>query len=97
MCVIPTKLNLVAYLQILEANLPSFAAKHFSGDYFFQQDNAPAHSAGVTKAWFAENSIAVLKWPAKLPDLSPIENLWGLMAREVYENGQRQFNNVEEL
>ncbi|DBA00410.1 TPA: hypothetical protein N0F65_012941 [Lagenidium giganteum] len=31
-----------------------------------------------------------MPWPAKSPELSPIENLWGDFGLAVYENG-RQF------
>ena len=37
-----------------------------------------------------------MDWPSNSPDLNPIENLWGWMAREVYKNG-RQFNSLNEL
>ena len=40
--------------------------------------------------------IAHLSWPAKSPDLSPIENAWSQLVRHVYLDG-RQFNNVIEL
>jgi hypothetical protein len=38
----------------------------------------------------------VLPWPARSPDLNPIENLWSIMSRYVYANG-RQFSSVSEL
>ena len=37
-----------------------------------------------------------MKWPAKSPDLNPIENLWGILARHLYKNG-RQYNSITEL
>ena len=37
-----------------------------------------------------------MKWPARSPDLNPIENIWGIMARDVYRSG-RQFHTVEAL
>ena len=40
--------------------------------------------------------MKVLKWPAHSPDLNPIENMWGLLAGEVYSNGKQYFS-VQEL
>jgi hypothetical protein len=37
-----------------------------------------------------------MDWPALSPDLNPIENLWGILAREVYADG-KQYNSKEEL
>lgn len=62
----------------------------------FQQDNASFHSSKLTKAWFDTSKVRVLSWPSKSPDLNLIENLWGILVREVYRNG-RQFSNVQEL
>ncbi|CAB1452154.1 unnamed protein product [Pleuronectes platessa] len=65
-------------------------------DWVFQQDNAPIHNARLTKTFFQENNITLLDHPACSPDLNPIENIWGWMAREVYKNGL-QFQTVDAL
>ena len=62
----------------------------------FQHDNAPLHTSRLTKTFFHERNLKVLKWPAHSPDLNPIENVWGLLAGEVYSNGKQYFS-VQEL
>ncbi|CAJ1057776.1 unnamed protein product [Xyrichtys novacula] len=62
-------------------------------DWVFQQDNSQCPS---DQEFFQENSITLLDHPACSPDLNPIENIWGWMAREVYKNGH-QFQTVDAL
>lgn len=61
-----------------------------------QQDDATIHASRCTEAQLRELNINVMVWPSKSPDLNPIENLWGIIVRNVYANG-KQYNNKEDL
>lgn len=85
------------YVQMLQrAFLMTEGPRLCGNDWVFQQDNATVHNARRTRDFFQENNITLLAHPACSPDLNPIENLWGWMAREVYKNGQ-QFQTVDGL
>lgn len=48
------------------------------------QDGARAHTAGYTTNWLQRYGFTVLEhWPARSPDLNPLENLWALLAKNV--------------
>lgn len=51
-----------------------------------QQDNARPHTSNVTRAALNENQVAILSWPARSPDLSPIEHIWDVIQRSISEN-----------
>ena len=37
-----------------------------------------------------------MSWPARSPDLNPMENLWGIMVQRVYDGG-KQYATLAEL
>jgi transposase len=85
-----------AYKLTLFYQLLPFADEKHEGPYVFQKDNASIHTSKSASMWFLEQKITLLPWPALSPGLNPIENLWGIMARDVYQN-ERQFQSVSDL
>lgn len=76
-------LNSLTYHDILRENLINFGSE-FHDPWKFQQDNAPAHASKSTKIWLQDNNIESIRWPARSPDMNPIENLWGILVKKVY-------------
>ena len=46
-------------------------------------DNATSHTAHPVRDFLQHRNISVLPWPAKIPDLNPIEHIWDLLDRRV--------------
>lgn len=84
------------YIELLKSSMLPIIERCSGEDYRFMQDNATIHRADLTMQFFEEKGIDLLVAPANSPDLNPIENVWGLLARRVYANG-RQFSNVRSL
>lgn len=85
------------YIRILETNLRPSRQKLFGNRPFrFQQDNAKPHTAKITQAWFRTNHINPLPWPARSPDLSPIENLWRYLKRKLNKRRPRTVDSLRQ-
>ena len=52
-------------------------------NWVFQQDNARAHTCKLVSRWLRDQDFETMKWPAKSPDLSWIENMWGYVAKKL--------------
>lgn len=96
LAIISERLNSEGYRAILDKCLVPNGEAMGGPEWIFQQDNAPIHSSKTIMEWFRDKNIKILDWPSKSPDLNPIENLWGIMARQVYKGGV-QYKSAKEL
>ena len=74
-------MNAQLYKTILKDKLPTWMAQ--KGCNVFQHDSARAQKAKSVSQWFQETGIPVLDWPSYSPDLSPVENLWGIVKQRL--------------
>lgn len=63
----------------------------------FQDDNATPHRTAKVKATVAEAGILTLSWPARSPDLSPIEHAWDELGRRLRDSYSIPPTNLGEL
>lgn len=52
-------------------------------NYVVWQDNAPHHVSILSQKFFYDQKIYLLRCPPSSPDLNPIENLWGMIQKEL--------------
>ncbi|GFV72179.1 transposable element Tcb1 transposase [Trichonephila clavipes] len=49
----------------------------------FQKDNAGPHVTRIVRRFFVNYQIELLPWPTLSPDLSPMENMWSMVAQRL--------------
>ena len=86
-------LNGREYIQILEnVMLPTVRAMMIPEPepFIFVQDKSRIHTSHVVTEWFRRHpEIQVMDWPVKGCDMNPIENLWGIMKKEIQIGPER--------
>ncbi|KAI3370911.1 hypothetical protein L3Q82_007430 [Scortum barcoo] len=63
--------------------------------FLLMQDNARPHVAGVCQQFLQDEGIDAMDWPARSPDLNPIEHIWDIMSRSIQRHVAPQ--TVQEL
>ena len=89
-------MNANDYIEMLSNYYVPFTHGKFEENSLLLHDNAPIHTARKTTTFLEECGIEALDWPPNSPDLNIIENIWGMMARKVYE-GCKRYSTKEEL
>ena len=82
----PQRLDAKGYVEMLERHRIVEFLMQIGNNGRFQQDGAPCHRARSTGLWFESQNVCLLEgWPANSPDLSPIEQIWGITKRYIIQ------------
>jgi hypothetical protein len=96
--IVPSKWTGIDYVRFFRdhgfAAVKSLAEKSRAWEFKFQQDNAPGHRAKEFTQYAAEVGLPLVKWPPTSSDLSPIEEVWSTLKRNVE---MRRARSEEEL
>ena len=68
--------------EVLEPIVVPFA-ENVGQNIIFMDDNARAHRARVVTEFLEGQGIERMEWPARSPDLNPIEHVWDMMGRSL--------------
>jgi transposase len=84
-CSLPSGIDSETYVTVLDDYVvPTMKCYRMKvEDSIFQHDNAPVHTARIVQSFINQSNINTMKWPAKSPDLNPMEHVWTYVRREL--------------
>ena len=92
LCFCAGTVNSETYCAMLEKTLIPLLKKY--PDRIFMQDNASCHRSGATMEFLEKHDVTILSWPARSPDLNPIEHFWAIFKKTCFN---KKISDVEQL
>ena len=68
--------------EILDVYVRPYAGA-IGADFIPMDDNARPHRAHVTNQYLEDASIVRINWPARSPDMNPIEHAWDMLQKAI--------------
>ena len=84
------------YIQCVKKIIPEIT-ESLGSDYIIYMDNDSKHISIESLKFYKSNLISVKLGPAYSPDLNPIENLWGLIKREMSSKSFKSLSEVQDF
>lgn len=81
--------------EILDPIVRPYAGAH-GPDFILMDDNARPHRARVVTRYLEQETIERMDWPARSPDLNPVEHAWDMLQRRLSARN-RQPETLDEL
>ena len=86
----------IRYRDEILAPIVRLYAGAIGDDLILMDDNARPHRVRIVNEYLQQETIEHMDWPAKSPDLNPIEHAWDILQHRI-SNRQNQPNSLQEL
>lgn len=82
-CIEGGSLNHIRYIEeILGEHVVPYAP-YIGEDFILMQDNARPHAARAVDEYLDRVGLTRMEWPARSPDINPIEHVWDMLGKRV--------------
>jgi hypothetical protein len=90
------KVDQEKYVKCLEEHfLPWYneSKEKYGYEFVLQEDGASCYTGSYTSRWKREAGITLMEsWPAQIPDMNPIENLWYHLGKRIAKRRAQIFS-----